>query len=383
MRALPTVLLVDDGELDRIRLLLEELGGQLDHWVGDTIDAIDRSYDLVVSNPQRAPALSRVLRPSAEAAKPIWIAVHGPDSPPLRDRLRSLGVDFLIDSEIDSEILRLLLLRALYRGPERRVMPRALVGLRASCETAKDSWPATLIDLGLDGCRLTSAHSVEAGSSLSVSLPARVGAAEDFALCGRVVRVERAGDGNPEQEYCIAVAFEKLDAAAALQLDAIFARDAIGTGLARSVDDGGALPHASDEPEIALEKVEQRAQRRAPFRRRITALVGEASHVMLGRDLSAAGIRVEACRGLPVGAELRLGIYAGQRQEPVFVDAVVARDDGERGLALHFKDVDPVMRERLERITSASPSIEALAPRHAGEDGPVMVSKMFASDPGA
>jgi hypothetical protein len=105
----------------------------------------------------------------------------------------------------------------------------------------------------------------------------------------------------------------------------------------------------------------------------VTALIGDETRVLLGRDLSRAGVRVEPAAGLTVGRALRVAIYGAARTEPVVVPAVVTRDDGEQGLLLRFDqaavptlgDLDSVLRTRgaLGKLT-----------RLDARGGPVVVS---------
>jgi hypothetical protein len=82
--------------------------------------------------------------------------------------------------------------------------------------------------------------------------------------------------------------------------------------------------------------------------------------VLLGRDLSLGGMRVEASPGVGVGDALRLALYAAPREEPLVVRARVVRDDGADGLALAFEEVAPRDAGRLESVVAKLPAVEAL-----------------------
>ncbi len=370
MNAQPRVLrLGEDVELDRIQTILEGLDAEVDRLARDDVPAdVGDGYDLVVAGADAVAAMSDPV--CTGDGRPTWIAVHDDAPARFREHLQSLGFHYLIHSNLDPEVLRLLFLHALYEGPERRDTPRTPVGSAISVKTDHDCWPATLCDITRDGCRLLSAHALEPGATLSVIVPAGLVGKREFTLPGRVVRFER-DDTEGADSHRIAIRFEAVDAGAAEALDAILAGAAPGVAVTT-------LRGAAEAPEILLEDLDRRGQDRIPFARRITAMLGEASHVMLGRDLSLSGMRVEQWRELEKGTELKLAIYAGQIEEPVFVDAVVCRDDGEHGIALRFTGVDEVMRDRLEQIVSASPSIEDLA----GDADPhgIVVSKTVQLD---
>jgi hypothetical protein len=113
----------------------------------------------------------------------------------------------------------------------------------------------------------------------------------------------------------------------------------------------------------ATQEVDRRQNPRAAFGREVARLDVEAESVLLGRDLSVGGMRVEYNPNLRIGDLLQLAIYASPREEPVVVKARVLRDAGD-GLGLGFENVDADLAARLERIVARLPAIESL---QAGE----------------
>jgi hypothetical protein len=387
---LPSALLLDDGELDDVRALLDGLEAQVDHLRSKEV-AAERvhSYDVVVSTVGRARALADCIDARGPAGRPIWIAIHGQDFLPLRARLRELGVNFLVRSSADPEVLRLLLLHALYRGPERRSAPRLPIGASVSCHVEGDWHAVTLVDLTPEGCRLTSPQPVAPGSPILVVLPADLAGGAPLELGGRAVRVECDGDDAAEDERQVAVEFDEAYPECTRRLRAIVEGKAIGTAVTRLAEHTRPLgelsqPSASaetQEEEILLDAAERRRSARVAYERRVTALAGEATKVILGRDLSVEGMRVEPESGLKLGTQFRLGIYGRAREEPIIVSAFVARDDGRDGLAIRFHPGE-TERRRLEELVSALPAIESLS-SGPGEPGPVVVSKTVPEEPSA
>jgi c-di-GMP-binding flagellar brake protein YcgR len=87
---------------------------------------------------------------------------------------------------------------------------------------------------------------------------------------------------------------------------------------------------------------------------------GSEAYMLLCRDLSAGGMRVEPVDGLEVGAKLDLAIQVSAREEPFLVETTVLRDDGERGLALRFDWISPESQRRIQALVESLPAIESL-----------------------
>jgi len=99
---------------------------------------------------------------------------------------------------------------------------------------------------------------------------------------------------------------------------------------------------------------------------------GSLHRVLIGRDLSTGGMRVDPQKDLAVGASLRIAIYDTARETPVVVLAKVARDDGKRGLALIFESLAPGVAEQLERLVALLPPVECLQDGETGALGTVV-----------
>ncbi|MEE8558887.1 MAG: PilZ domain-containing protein, partial [Myxococcota bacterium] len=124
---------------------------------------------------------------------------------------------------------------------------------------------------------------------------------------------------------------------------------------------------------------DRRRRRRAAYSRTVHAFSGEVARVMLGRDLSSVGMRVESREHLSVGWRLRIALQRGAGEWPLVVQAVVARDDGELGLGLRFEDVDPSLKTEIERLVTNLPDIEPLG--NDGEDTVrIVVSTILADE---
>jgi hypothetical protein len=395
----PKVLLLDDGDLIRIRRMLADFEVELEHLRGEVIrEDLEEPRDVVIATVKRILALEDSVDLAELPGKPVWIAVHSQDFLPLRVRLRKLGVHFLVQTSVGSEALRLLLLHSVYRGPEKREEPRLPVGSPVDCRDAVGNpFAAELLDLACDGCRLLSKHPLEPGTALSVGLPSKLAGGEELSLPGRILRVEPHGGS---ERSLVTVAFDELADEALELLGAILEGKAIGTVVTRLGDDltEKTAPTSMGRrpaPEATLEAAsepppepaapqgpppgKERYNRRVIYTRRVTALLSGGEYVILGRDLSIAGMRSEPLPEFPVGTELELAIYGSSGAEPVLVQAVVSRDDGPLGTVFRFESIAPGERKRLKSIIARGPEIRWLPDGEEG--GQVVVARTRVTPP--
>src|SRR5262249_30860350 len=87
------------------------------------------------------------------------------------------------------------------------------------------------------------------------------------------------------------------------------------------------------------------------------SLDAEAARVLMGRDLSRGGMRVDPNPRLAVGMKLRLAVHAETREMPMILHAVVDRDDGERGIVLRFCDLSAELSRYLDYVIHALPLV--------------------------
>jgi hypothetical protein len=301
-----------------------------------------------------------------------------------------MGVRYLVQSSVGSEALRLLLVHSLYLGPERREGMRLPIGRPVACRSESgEGFRAELLDLNRDGCRLLADRELEPDSGVSLDLPTKLAGGAKLELSGRVARVE-PHPGTPRKR--VTIAFCELGAEAIAALDAILQGKIIGTVVTRlgeelSEETASTTNATSNrepsirepEPESASESEPEpapaaqpefphpRTNPRAPYAREVTALLAGGQVVVLGRDLSIAGMRAEPIPEFSVGTELELAIYGRAGAEPVLVKAVVARDDGELGTVFHFTEMPEWERPRLEAIVNAGSEIQSLSGDAAGD----------------
>jgi hypothetical protein len=376
MSTAPSVLLLDDGELDRVHRMLKQLGVDCVRLQkGQIRSAVPKPRDLLISSRDRTLEMPRLESSQNVPLDPVWVCVHNQDFLPLRQRLRELGVHFLVHTALDQESLRLFLLQLLNRGLNRRQQLRLPLGDSIQCGAVDaELEPATLADLTADMCRVVAARAAEPGTVIRIVLPEALGGGERLELQGGVVRSAECESRSGESMYSILVRLDGLDPEARAQVDKLVRGERIGTRVTplaeRSPDEpapiAAELREEAQEPQAKAETAPRDERRRHPrweYGRSVGILDFEASdgtQTALGHDLSLEGVRIVDHSGPEVGSEVTLALYGGSREEPVVIEATVLRDDGEEGLALVFKSISDSQRRELERILAGRPPLESL-----------------------
>ena len=384
MSSASPVLLLDDGELDSVRLLLDDLGVEYARASARDFSttAIAQPSRLLITTARVAHALrlERAVSPAPDRA--TWIAFVTGDSKTQKNLLQKAGFDFLIREPVHPAALRVLLQRALFHGSDTRRAPRVACGHPVRWRTGLWPRPGTLVDLSPRGCRLLVRSAVSAKSAIRIEIPRELAGGKALKLAGHAVRVSRADrEGGAAAEYSVGVRFGALDDRTRVRLRDVLAERVIGPAVldtavpftpAESRPAGRSAPAPSKAPAPSPEAGaappdagapptrKRRKNARAKFRKQVTAVEGGDSYMILCLDISVGGMRIEPVEGLGMGAKLDLAIQLSAREEPVMVEATVVRDDGENGLALRFDWVAPESKRRIERLLQTLPAIEAL-----------------------
>jgi len=409
----PAVLLLDDGELDDVQMLLQEHDIPFARVRGGAIvRGTPPPRDLLVATPRRIGAVADVIGDAL--TPPVRVMVVNEDSNALRAQLRRSGFDYLVRRPVHSEALRLMLLHCVYKGEERRREPRVAVGFEVSFRTGLLTRRATLMDLSIRGCRLHSRHRVDPGKRIKVQIPEAIEAGEPLTVMGRVTRVvEEKGQG--EAVHRLGIAFEQMDADAHDALELMIEDLSRGPATLRigadrpprsgaeegktprvEPDAGANGGHArADEDEAPSRDTaaeacatpaaradaasdaepapaERRRGRRSRYAQTVPAFGNRALRVLVGRDLSVGGMRIERQAEVEIGDRLHLAIYGGPGEEPMLIWGRVDRDDGEGGLFVLFDPVDSEIARRLERVVSDLPTVESLHDEEAEAMGTVL-----------
>ncbi len=391
------VLMLDDGELDDVQEILDDLRIAYGRVRGG---AIARNTPpptrLLISTPRRVDAVRLPARGDSAGDALTRIVVVSEDSKTLRAKLREIGFDYLVRRPVHPEALRLLLLHCLYTGDERRNEPRIPVGFEVSFRTGLLPRRATLADLSTRGCRLLSRFALEPGKRITLQIPQALGASEALTLRGRIIRMSLDENLGPDGPYSAGVVFEDVSADLRQELEWLLEERSQGPAMLQPANED--LPEVElpdperagsearvnldlevdvrvnpdpapkrAEPMAKAQKTpqaqpgrERRRNQRGAYDKKVPAFGTRALRVLVARDLSQGGMRVERFSGLEVGDRLHLAIYGAADQEPFLVWATVMRDDGAEGLALAFDEVHPQVAQQLEKVVADLPSVESL-----------------------
>ncbi len=359
MQNTPPVLIVDDGELDDVREILADLGAEFALLRGGAIpDKIAPPSRLFVATPRRA-LLAQGWKKRNDVPHPLCVGIVAEDSNTLRSMLRRLGFQLLIRRPVNPYALRLLLLRALYAGEERRTDDRVPIGAPVAYRSGLRRRTGTIAELSRRGGRLLTDAPLAGGSRITLQLVVP-DSERSLAIRARCIRASE--EPVVGEQYAVAFSFEEPDRAADLkrllqhyrsgpaQLEAQFEAEIEGD----EFESDARLPLAGPGSDA-----ERRKHERVVFRREVIGLSEEAATVLMGHDLSIGGMRVEGTPNLEVGKRLRLAVFGAPREEPILVRAVVTRaEDG--GYGLQFVDVGAESGSHLEHLVAHLPSVESL-----------------------
>ena len=321
-----------------MRALLAELDVDVFERAGEVQPEEARvCWDLVVATSSLVPDLHGLVE-----RRPTCIAVVQDASRTLSARLRRAGVDYIVRRPVHPTALRLLFTRALYRGPERRHHRRVPIGAPVALEQRLRRSDALLVDLSQEGARVEIFQTLRRGDRLTLLIPRTVTGGRRLALRAEVVRMFLCQETGARQAT---LRFRALSARRAARLAQLVESHSDGPALATSGGDFGA--------ELASER--RRSPRHA-FSRKVIALGDQAARVLVGRDLSLGGMRVEPNAALRVGETLRLAIHGGDGT-PAVVEAEVVRDEGKRGYVLRFADVGEAERVYLQSLLGKLPTL--------------------------
>jgi hypothetical protein len=349
------VIIADDGELEDVRRVLDGLEIEF----AEASSGGSGRGTLLISNARHAVASpSDAAAPSGE----FHIVVVDKVSKTIRREVERLGPDFLLQRPVDPVSLRLLVLHALYGGPERRRSERAAMCAVVKCRIGRVARKATLVDLSERGCRLMSERAFDPGVTVTITLPRELTRSGRVSLVGRVVGANGAETSEPDR-HTASIAFGPLDPGTRRTLRSVMAQHAVGSAPLRPRTESSAaarpsLPSPEEEPGAGPEDPsERRGSERVRFEGSVLAAGRSGARVLIGRDLSSGGMRVARDADLSVGDQFNLMIHGPGDRGSTLVKASVVRDDGEEGWVLRFVQLSLEARNTLEQMMAALPGL--------------------------
>jgi hypothetical protein len=363
--AVPSVLVIDDGELDRVQAVLERMSVD---WLRcaepDGGVALERPSDLIISSGPRAMRMPALCGPG----DPLWLCVYDQDFLPLRERLRDLGVHYLVSGELAPHAFGLFLRQLLNRGEDRRLVRRIPLHCDVQLVTRRDRRAARMLELARESCLFATGGDLAIGERVTLRFSGeRPG---DFAheISGGVIRANPVR--GAEHQVTAVVGFDESGPRENAYLRELLAGNVLGTQ----------VTPLREEPRVAAEvvaaeswlgpqiedvqpdEVERRAAPRQAYDRRVEAIrwAGASEpQAWLAKDLSLTGMCVTAASPLPLRTQLSVALYGRSREEPLFVRAEVVRRVGEE-MGLRFLHLSSVQTAGIERLLAAAPIVEDL-----------------------
>lgn len=353
----PSVLIVDDGELDRAVRILEGLGVHPAFVRGSDLrgQPVEKPRDLLLLAWNATRGIPP-LRDNPEGCEPTKVCLHSQDFLPLRERLREAGMDYLVQTSLDDDSLKRFLQTLLHRGPERRAERRLPLGGGVRLRVAGKTESCTLLDLSQQSCRLHLSRALRLDREVSVMLPMSHGGSSELELLGRVARCEPQQASAEAPGWSVLIRFEAVSDRVQEQLARILRGEQIGT---RTTPLQAPAPPA--QPACGVPE-RREVRHRTAYGRRVVLLEVEGTSYQglgLGRDLSSSGVCITGGPILPVGTKVTVALYGDTRSEPVVVDATVVRV-AEDEMGLQMDPLDAEQQREIEALQGSPSRIENL-----------------------
>ena len=363
--AAPKVLVVDDGELDRIQAVLERMS--ID-WLRcaepDSGVELERPSDLIISSGPRAMRMPALSGPG----EPLWLCVYDQDFLPLRERLRDLGVHYLVSGDLAPYAFGLFMRQLLNRGEDRRLVRRIPLHCDVQLVTRSARRAARMLELARESCLFATSGALAPGERVTLHFPGERAGDAAHEISGSVIRVNPVR--GAELRVTAVVGFEESGPRESAYLQDLLAGNVLGTqvtplreeprGFAEVVPAESWIGPQFEDVQPA--EVERRGAARQPYERRVEAIRwadGSEPHAWLAKDLSLTGLCVTASTPLPLRTQLSVALYGRSREEPLFVRAEVVRREGQE-MGLRFLQLSTVQTAEIERLLAASPIVEDL-----------------------
>lgn len=183
-------------ELAEFTAVLEELGIPVESFDGG-LPRIEQLQDIKLILASTEQLLES--GPPHLSSWPRTIAVIQDPSKTLSAHLGRIGVSMILCRPIHPQAIRLLLLHEVYRGPEKRVRGRTLIGQPVRLRSGLFSSKGTLLDLSSTGARIQMAGAPKVGTKIRLTLGSELSIGKPLKLNTKVVRIARAAGDAKEK----------------------------------------------------------------------------------------------------------------------------------------------------------------------------------------
>jgi len=346
----PHAVILDDGELVEVRAMLDEMQVPYVDGLPRRGDGPERAIPLLITTPEGARRLGRHL-----PANYLHLVVASEG-----DETADLPCDFLVRGGVEAAVLRLLTQRAGYDGPERRCMLRVAIGGPVALYVEGEEFEAQLAQLSIGGCGLVAQERPQEGLRACLVFPRERTTPRSLSVEGRILSVREAKDGV-QPRYDVSIAFDDLELSDRVTLRALMAGQPIDFRPKPSLRVDPGPPSASARAPrrrraVVPDEGDRRGSPRRLYNRQLLGGSEGIARVLIARDISIGGMRVEREARFALGDELKISIYGGVGVSPVLLKAVVERDDGVDGWFLRFAPLSPAVEHDLSIL------MESLAP---------------------
>jgi len=363
--AAPRVLVIDDGELDSVQAVLERT--PID-WLRcaepDSGVVLERPSDLIISSGPRAMRMPALAGPG----EPLWLCVYDQDFLPLRERLRDLGVHYLVSGELAPHAFGLFLRQLLNRSEDRRLVRRIPLHCDVQLVTRRERRAARMLELARESCVFTTNGELVPGEHVALRFSGERSGDAAHEISGTVIRANPVR--GAEHQITAVVGLDEPGPRESAYLRELLAGNVLGTQVTPLRDEPRAAAETdaaeswlgSQFADVSPAQVERRGETRQSYDRHVEAIrwAGASEpQAWLAKDLSRTGLCVTAASPLPLRTQLGLALYGRSREEPLFVRAEVVRREGDE-MGLRFVQLSNVQVAGIERLLGACPAVEDL-----------------------
>lgn len=255
-----------------------------------------------------------------------------------------IDAGLLLVRPVADSVLRQLTRRRDSEDSERRLATRVALGVAVKVSCDGDRREVILDRISIGGCGLKSPARLRSDAKVQIEMPSELTHPRELVLTGRTKSCQESTDNS---RFDVAVLFDPLDLSDRVTLRALMGRHA--------VDYQPSSPDVPREASALRARIrnprdERRGNARRRFQRRVVATCEGYGLVLMGRDLSDDGLRVEYHVQLSAGDGLMLALFDEPSTPPLLLRADVERDDTPGGNYLRFASPASEAQTRLDAL---------------------------------